>query len=135
MASTQTFVKNLLAMAVFASSAAYADEVNVYYYDMADPYIQSVHQAFTEEAENLKVSLKEANADDDSYLQSTQLESAPKDTPLIVNLVDRSYAEELLKADDSKRIVFFNRDPGRKTVASSKNVFTQDSKAGSFRLS
>ena len=123
------FKKNLVSVALmglFGIGSVYAaTSVSAYYYDLADPFIADVKKEIDAKAKDFDITIKSFNASDDATAQINQLESASDDKVMLVNLVDRSYGDEVVNSAkaQNKRVIFFNRAPSRSDVGSYANAF------------
>lgn len=103
-----------LSLMMSASALAASDKtVDVFFYNLADPFIASVNKALHEQAESFDVKLRTYDAADDAFTQSEQFEvnnRLPSDGKL-VNLVDFNYGKILIDSlkDRFSTMVFFNR--------------------------
>ncbi|EFY06102.1 galactose ABC transporter substrate-binding protein [Succinatimonas hippei] len=116
----------LLASSVFAAESKSAD---VFYYNLTDSFIANLDKILTQEGSEQGINLKKYNAADDAYAQSETLDIAladKKNTPLLINLVDSSYAGEFLASlpkDTTRQIIFFNRNVSDAVLASYDNAW------------
>ncbi len=121
----RTLLASAVLGAVFCSSAQASGEVGVFYYNLSDQFIAAFRDTLHTEKQWLKIDINEFTAQEDSLLQLQQAESLEPGTPMLVNLVDRNHADDIVELARSRksRVVFFNREPSRAVVKSYDNAF------------
>lgn len=116
----------LLAAASYAAESKSAD---VFYYNLTDSFIANLDKIMTQKAQEEGITLKKYNAADDAFFQSETIDIAladKKNQPLLINLVDSSYADELLSSlpeDSTRQIIFFNRNISEHALNSYDNAW------------
>ena len=116
----------LLAASAFAAETKSAD---IFYYNLTDSFIANLDRILTQKGSEQGVDFKKYNALDDAFAQSETIDIALADKenkPLLINLVDSTYANELLTSlpkDSDRQIIFFNRDISDSALASYDNAW------------
>ncbi len=122
-------VASLVSLSVSTAEAA-PSNLQVFYYNQSDPFIANFNQDLLEQAKLNNVNVKSYDATDDAFKQSEQIDlvlsKKNNNDPLLLNLVDTSYAKTIaqnLRESNSAPIIFFNRAVDPQVIKSNATLW------------